>query len=488
MTTGRSFRARAAALFASMTLACAGFGCDRGGVEQGGESGVAPSGAGAPTTSQAALAPLAPLAPAAGGADAGASSAVLLLAAHLIDGTSPAARDGVAVLVEGGRIREVLPRAALEAKTPPDVRRIDLGDATLLPGLIDAHTHVLLQGDVTSADYDEQLLKESTPYRAIRATVAARTALMNGFTTLRDLGTEGAGYADADVKRAIDRGIVPGPRLFVSGRALSATGMYPILGYSWELRVPEGVRVADGPDDLRKAVREEAKYGADWIKLYADRRYFLGPTPGCPHALCSLVNFSDEEAKAIVDEAHRLGKKVAAHAMGWNGIDAALRAGVDSIEHGDGLEDDLLDRMAQRRVAWCPTLYVGVFVAPGRGAPWPRMVELEKAAFAKALKKNVIIAYGTDAGGYDWKENQAKELALMVDYGMAPMAAIQSATTVAAALLDRRAELGSLEAGKLADVVAVARDPLADVRELQRVTFVMKGGVVYKGQGARDAP
>jgi imidazolonepropionase-like amidohydrolase len=194
------------------------------------------------------------------------------------------------------------------------------------------------------------------------------------------------------------------------------------------------------------------------------------------------VNFTDEEAKAIVDEAHRLGKRVAAHAIGWDGIDAALRAGADTIEHGDGLDDGLIDRMVQKKVYWCPTMYVGAYVAEGRGGVWPRMVELEHEAFKKALKKRLLIAYGTDAGGYAWTENQAKELSMMVRYGMSPMAAIQSATVVAAQLLDQRHDFGSIEPGRLADIVAVAGDPLKDISELERVTFVMKGGVVYKDE------
>jgi imidazolonepropionase-like amidohydrolase len=430
---------------------------------------------------QVAFAPPAlPPRPAAPDAGPRTPQVTLVKAAHLIDGVSDARRDGVAVLVEGDRIREVGPVAALEPKLPSGARVIDLGGATLLPGLIDAHTHVLLQGDVTAAEYDEQLLKESIPYRTIRATVAAKTALMNGFTALRDLETEGAMYADVDVKRAIDRGVIPGPRLFVSTRAMAPTGTYPLLGYSWELTMPEGVQIVDGVDGVVRAVREQVKYGADWIKFYADRRYYLPPERGCAHALCSWVNYTDAEAKAIVDEAHRLGRKVAAHAIGWNGIDAALRAGVDTIEHGDGLDDELLDRMAQKKVYWCPTLYVGVWVAPGRGGAWPTMVELEKAAFAKALKKNVLIAYGTDAGGYPWTENQAKEMSIMARYGMAPMAVLKSATFVAAALLDKQADIGGIEQGKFADLVAVKGDPLRDISEMERVTFVMKGGEVYK--------
>jgi imidazolonepropionase-like amidohydrolase len=418
------------------------------------------------------LAAGAPLAPAADPAPA----ITALRCGHLIDGRQAAPIEGVVVLVEGERIKEVGPRLTV----PAGARVVDLSGSTCLPGLIDAHTHVLLQGDITAADYDEQLLKESIAYRAIRATVAARTALLNGFTALRDLETEGAMYADVDLRNAINRGIIPGPRLFVSTRAMAPTGMYPLLGYSWELRMPEGVQIVDGADNVRRAVREQVKYGADWIKYYSDRRYFMKDG-----ALRSWVNFTDEEAKALVDEAHRLGRKVAAHAMGRDGIESALRAGVDTIEHGDGLDDEMIEVMVRRGVYWCPTIYVGVYVAEGRaaaGAPiWKEMVELERKAFAKALKKGVRIAYGTDAGGYAWTENQAKELAYMVRYGMTPMQAIQSATTVAAALLDQQANLGAVEAGKLADIVAVAGDPLKDIGELERVHFVMKGGAIVKG-------
>jgi imidazolonepropionase-like amidohydrolase len=286
-------------------------------------------------------------------------------------------------------------------------------------------------------------------------------------------------YADVDVKRAIERGIIPGPRMFVATRALAPTGMYPLSGYSWELKVPEGVQIVDGPDAIRRAVREQVKYGADWIKYYSDRRYFVKDG-----ALHSWVNFTDEEARALVDEAHRLGRKVAAHAMGREGIESALKAGADTIEHGYGLDDEMLDLMARRGVYWCPTIYVGIYVAEGRaraGAPiWLQMVELEKQAFARALKKNVRIAYGTDAGGYAWTEPMARELTYMVRYGMTPLQAIESATRVGAELLDRGADLGTVETGKLADVIAVAGDPLRDVAELEKVTFVMKGGQVVK--------
>ncbi|MEP6635566.1 MAG: amidohydrolase family protein [Acidobacteriota bacterium] len=408
-----------------------------------------------------------------------AAKSILIKAGRLIDVRAGRVLENQGILVEGERIKTVGPLAEVIRNTPSSALVIDLSRATVLPGLADTHTHILLQGDITAADYDDQLLKESIPYRTIRATVAVRTGLLNGFTVMRDLETEGAMYADVDVKQAINRGVIPGPRLFVSTRAFSATGMYPLQGYSWELKMPEGVQIVDGADNIRHAVREQVKFGADWIKFYADRRYFLKDG-----ALHSWVNFTDEEMKAMVDEAHRLGHRVAAHAMGWDGIDAALRAGVDSIEHGYGLDEGLMDRMIKQGTYWCPTIYVGVYVAEGRaaaGAPiWLAMRDLEAKAFGVAMRKGVKIVYGTDAGGYAWTENQAKEFAYMVRYGMTPMQSIQSATVVAADMLERSSDFGSIEAGKYADVIAVSGDPLRDISELERVRFVMKGGEIYR--------
>jgi imidazolonepropionase-like amidohydrolase len=404
---------------------------------------------------------------------------VFIKAGRLIDVRAGRALDNQGILVEGERIKMVGPLATVEKAVPSSAQVIDLSKSTVLPGLADCHTHVLLQGDITAADYDEQILKESIPYRTIRATVAARIGLMNGFTVMRDLETEGAMYADVDVKTAINRGVIPGPRMFVSTRAFSATGMYPLLGYSWELKMPEGVQIVDGADNIRRAVREQVKYGADWIKFYADRRYYLKDG-----ALHSWVNFTEEEMKAMVDESHRLGRPVAAHAMGWDGIDASLKAGVDSIEHGYGLDEGLMDRMVRQGTYWCPTIYVGAYVAEGRaaaGAPiWLTMRDLEAKAFGIAVRKGVKIAYGTDAGGYAWTENQAKEFSYMVRYGMSPMQAIQSATVAAADLLQRSSDFGSIETGKFADIIAVNGDPLRDISELERVRFVMKGGEVYR--------
>ena len=406
---------------------------------------------------------------------------VFIKAGRLIDVRAGRVLENQGILVEGDRIKAVGPFDAKLSLIPPGARVIDLSNATVLPGLSDCHTHILLQGDITNEDYDEQLLKESIPYRTIRATVAVRTALMNGFTAMRDLETEGAMYADVDVKKAIERGVIPGPRMFVSTRAFSATGMYPLSGYSWELKVPEGVQIVDGADEIRHAVREQVKYGADWIKFYADRRYYMKDG-----ALHSWVNFTDEEMRAFVSEAHRLGHRVAAHAMGWDGIDASLRAGVDSIEHGYGLDEELMDRMIKQGTYWCPTIYVGVYVAEGRaaaGAPiWLTMRDLEAKAFAIAVRKGVKIAYGTDAGGYAWTENQAKEFAYMVRYGMTPMQAIQSATVVAADLLERPNDMGAIEIGRFADIIAVTGDPLKDITELERVKFVMKGGEVVRNE------
>lgn len=220
---------------------------------------------------------------------------VLIKAGRLIDVRAGRVVENQGIVIEGERIKTVGPLVEVERNVPSSARVIDLSRATLLPGLADCHTHILLQGDITAADYDGQLLKESIPYRTIRATVAARIALLNGFTAMRDLETEGAMYADVDVKNAINRRVVPGPRMFVATRAFSATGMYPLQGYSWELRMPEGVQIVDGADNIRRAVREQVKYGADWIKFYADRRYFVKDG-----ALHSWVNFTDEEMKAML--------------------------------------------------------------------------------------------------------------------------------------------------------------------------------------------
>jgi imidazolonepropionase-like amidohydrolase len=402
---------------------------------------------------------------------------IAIRAGHLIDGKSEMPLDSVMIVIEDDKIVSVTPGGA----PPAGVELIDLSKATVLPGFIDVHTHVLLNGDITAEDYDAQLLKESIPYRAILGARNARIALENGFTTIRDLETEGAMYADVDVKKAIKNGEVPGPRMQVATRAMTPTGMYPLLGYSWELKLPTGVQYVDGVEGARKAVREQVMYGADWIKYYSDRGYHF-EADGMLH---SMVNFTDDEAKTIVEEAHRLNRKVAAHAIGSDGIEAALRAGVDTIEHGDGLTEALMDEMVKKGTVWVPTVMVGAYVAPGRGGNWAKMVDLEKNAFQKALNHHVKIALGTDAGGSDWRElNEAREFQYYADYGMTPMEAIRTGTIRGAEVLGWGDKTGTIEPGKWADIVAVSGDPLKDIKELQHVKFVMKGGIVYRKESS----
>jgi len=411
--------------------------------------------------------------------NAQAPQVVLIKAGRLVDGRSATVQPNVGILIEGERIKAVGPLAQIQGQAA-NARVIDLSQMTVLPGLIDAHTHLLLQGDVTSQEYEDQLLKQSTAYRAILAARNARLSLEHGFTAIRDVETEGAMYADVDVKLAIERREIPGPRVFASTRAMAPTGMYPITTTNWELELPHGVQPVDGVDNARLAVRQQVQHGADWIKYYSDRRYYF--TGGPDSVLHSWVNFTDAEAKAIVDESHRLGHMVAAHAIGSDGIAAALRAGVNSIEHGDGLTDSLMDVMVRNNVYWVPTVTVGVHVLP-RGGVWPALVNLERRAFGRALRHGVKIALGTDVGGFPWTEiNQAKEFEYYVQYGMTPMQAIQSGTSVAAALLGQEQNFGAIAPGLYADIIAVAGDPTRDITELQRVKFVMKGGIVYLSQ------
>jgi imidazolonepropionase-like amidohydrolase len=400
---------------------------------------------------------------------------IAIRAGKLIDGKGGQPVANALILVENGKITSVTTGGA----PPAGADVIDLSRATVLPGFMDVHTHTLLNGDVTEQEYEDQLLKMSIPYRAILAARNARIALGHGFTTIRDLETEGAMYADVDVKTAINRGEVPGPRMFVSTRAMAPTGTYPLLGFSWELDLPHGVQVVDGVDNARLAVREQVAHGADWIKYYSDHGYWFTPD-GVLH---SHVNFRDDEARAIVEEAHRLGHKVASHAIGSDGIAAALRAGVDSVEHGDGFTGALLDQAVQQGVYWCPTISVSAYVAPGRGGVWNPMLDALKKAFQEGMAKHVKIVLGTDVGGFPWTAlNEAREFKYYVDYGMSPLDAIRTATVTPAEMLGWSDRLGAIEAGKIADIVAVEGDPLADISVLENVRFVMKEGVVYKNE------
>ena len=359
---------------------------------------------------------------------------------------------------------------------------LDLSSYTCLPGLIDAHTHLLLQGDATAEEYDVQVLKESTPYRALRAAAAARIALDHGFTTVRDLGTEGAGFTDVDLRKAFALGIVPGPRVLAAGPAMTPTGRYPLLGYSWERKMPDGVLKCDGADECRKAVRYQAQYGVDWIKVYADSSYYRTEGGGW----ASIPNFTQEEMNAIVDEAHRMRRKVAAHSMTPTGHRIALAAGVDSLEHGDVLDDETVKTMVARKVAYCPTITVLDFVKGPRSKTnpvWDQLWAASQESFRRAYKAGAPIAFGTDAGGFDWdKRNQAEEFSFMVAWGMTPWDALRTATIVAAQLLGEQKDgrLGCLEAGCVADLVAVKGDPLADIKVMEKTAAVVSRGKVVK--------
>ena len=402
-----------------------------------------------------------------------AAKAVYLKCGRLWDGKSDRLQQNVIIAVEGEKISFV-------GAATGQGQLIDLSNMTCLPGLIDTHTHVLLQGDITAEDYDKQLLKQSPEYRTILATVNAKRMLDYGFTTIRDLETEGAGYADVDVRNAINNGVIPGPRMQVATRAMDVTGAYPLLGYAPNVTVPVGVQVVDGADAARKVVREQLSHGADWIKVYSDRGYRVRPDG----VLDDIPTFTLEELKAVVDETHRQRHKVASHAAALNGVHNSVEAGVDSIEHGMYIADADLKTMVAKGIYYVPTLYVGEYVAQGRaaaGAPvWVQMIPIHEDTFRRALKAGVKVAFGTDIGGFDWKINPAVEFGNMVKFGMTAEQALRSATVNAAELLGMQSLIGTLEAGKFADIVAVPGDSLQDVKVLQQVKFVMKGGIIYK--------
>ena len=408
-----------------------------------------------------------------------AAQTTVIKCGQLIDGKSDQALVKKAIVVEGNLIKDIVDWDKIPAKA----NVIDLSTKTILPGLIDTHTHVLIQGDITSEEYDAQLLKESIPYRTIRATVACKIALMNGFTTIRDVETEGAMYADVDVKKAINNGVISGPRMFVSTRAINTTGHYPIGNgeYSWELHMPKGIQEITGADEARRAVREQISYGADWIKIYADRSYFRK----ADGSFGSLPNFTPEEIQAVADETIKSKRMLAAHAMTPDGIIYALKAGARTIEHGSAMNEECMDLFVTKGAYWVPTLTVMDYVAEGRAklgaVSYLQMYQAVPAIFKKALQKGVKIAFGTDAGGFDWQKiPQAREFGFYVKFGMTPMQAIKSATTVAAELLNKSGQLGEISKGAFADIIAVEGDPLQKIEVMEKVIFVMKDGKVEK--------
>jgi imidazolonepropionase-like amidohydrolase len=411
---------------------------------------------------------------------AGADDTLTVIrAGTLLDGRSDTLLRDQVIVISGRRIESVSPAGSFQA--PEGARTIDLSQATVLPGLIDAHTHLFLQGqDPSEGGYDGQLLKQSTAYRAARATVAARRALEQGFTTIRDVETEGAGYGDVGIKQAVDQGHIPGPRIFASTRGISTTGGYALEGYSPEVVVPKGVQIVDGPVEARKAAREQIENGADWIKVYMTHRSWVDKKG----ELVSQPTLTVEELKAIVDEAHGWGKKVACHAYNGPGLRRALDGGCDSIEHGLELDDPAIAQMAKQGTWYCPTLAVYYYGWRDEDTPEGRKdrkrVAVHGPSFQKAVKAGVKIAFGTDVGGFAWTEPMAQEFGRMVDLGMSPGAAIRSATSAAADMLGMAGELGVIAPGAYADVIAVRGDPLEDVTVLGRVGFVMKDGAVFK--------
>ena len=422
------------------------------------------------------LAVLAILAPSLAWAQEAARPLVALRAARLLDVKTGRYLEHPVVVVAGDRIESV------GTEAPAGVRVIDLGPRVLLPGLIDAHTHILLQGDATQAEYDEQILKEYPAHRVARAVRALKIALEHGFTMLRDLETEGAGYDDVALRDAVAEGVIPGPRLKVVGPALSTTGTYPILHFRPDWKFPTGVMVCDGADGCRKAVREQLSYGTDWVKIYANTGGLRLTSDGY---IDSPPNWTREEIEAVVSETHARGAKVAAHATSDTGVRLAVAAGVDSIEHGDSIRPEVAQEMARKGIFLSPTLTVLYYVADprakeGRGI-WAEMPKISARSFDNCRKAGVKIAFGTDAGGFPWTEiNQAAEFGYEVKLGMTPLEAIRTATTNAAELLGLAGQVGSIEKGAFADLVAVPGDPLQDVAVLSKVDFVMKGGEVVR--------
>ena len=416
-----------------------------------------------------------------------ACAASLLLNAALLSGASPAhaadwllvpdrvfdgdaTRDAVAVLVSGSRIEAVAPVQDLVGR---GAERIELPGMTLLPGLIEGHSHLLLH-PYDETPWNDQVLRESWAERVARATVHARRTLLAGFTMVRDLGTEGAGYSDVGLKQAIDKGAIPGPRMLVAGRAIVATGSYGPKGFAPEWTVPLGAEPADAAD-LARVVRDQIGHGADVVKVYADYRW--GPDAE------ALPTFSQEEMELIVATAGSSGRPVAAHAATGEGMRRATLAGVETIEHGDGGTSEVFALMAERGVALCPTLAATEAISRYQGwngrDPAPDRIEQKRAMMRLALDAGVTICAGSDVGVFDHGDS-AWELELMVEYGMTAIDVLRSATSVNARLLHQEDRVGRVAAGLLADLVAVEGDPGREISAVRQVQLVMKNGELVR--------